>query len=210
MLDRIYESILMGNAPSTSEAVQKALDEGNDPGEILNTAMIAAMAEIGLRYESGDAFVPEMLIAARAMQAGLMVLRPHLIDADIQPLGKVVIGTVEGDLHDIGKNLVGLMLEGAGFEVIDLGTNVKAEQFVAAVKEHQPTLIGMSALLTTTMVNMTKTIEALEEAGVRDSLTIMVGGAPLTQTYADEIHADIYARDASSAAKMARALIANT
>ena len=121
-----------------------------------------------------------------------------------------MIGTVEGDLHDIGKNLVGLMLEGAGFEVIDLGTNVKAEQFVAAVKEHQPTLIGMSALLTTTMVNMTKTIEALEEAGVRDSLTIMVGGAPLTQTYADEIHADIYARDASSAAKMARALIANT
>jgi 5-methyltetrahydrofolate--homocysteine methyltransferase len=208
MLGKVFDNILAGNAPGTAQAVEEALNADHDPGDILNQAMIAAMTEIGRRYEVAEVFVPEMLIAARAMQAGLGVLRPHLLDANIQPMGQVVIGTVEGDLHDIGKNLVGMMLEGAGFEVFDLGTDVKAQAFVEAVKEHQPTVLGMSALLTTTMVNMRKTIAALEEAGVRDNVTVMVGGAPLTQKFADEIGADIFARDASSAAKLARALVA--
>jgi 5-methyltetrahydrofolate--homocysteine methyltransferase len=208
MLGKVFDNILAGNAPGTVQAVEEALNADHDPGDILNQAMIAAMTEIGRRYEVAEVFVPEMLIAARAMQAGLGVLRPHLLDANIQPMGQVVIGTVEGDLHDIGKNLVGMMLEGAGFEVFDLGTDVKAQAFVEAVKEHQPTVLGMSALLTTTMVNMRKTIAALEEAGVRDNVTVMVGGAPLTQKFADEIGADIFARDASSAAKLARALVA--
>jgi len=205
MLDSIYQCVIEGNVPGAAEGVRRALEAGLDPAEILNEAMIAAMEEVGYRFESNEIFVPEMLIAARAMKGGLAILKPHLIETDVKPLGKVILGTVKGDLHDIGKNLVGMMLEGAGFEVVDLGVNVPAERFLEAVQEHQPHFVGMSALLTTTLPEMRTTIEALEDGGVRDQVTVMVGGAPLNQQVADEVGADLYAPDASSAANRARA-----
>ena len=210
MLDAIYQSVIDGNAAEVIAGVQKALEAENDPGDILNQAMIAAMAEVGRRFEAQEFYVPEMLIAARAMKEGLAILKPYLLEADIQPLGKVVLATVKGDLHDIGKNLVGMMLEGAGFEVIDLGVDISENQFVEAVREHQPAFVGMSALLTTTMPRMRTTIEAIHEAGLRDQVVVMVGGAPVTQEYADEIGADIYAPDASSAASRANTLLNST
>ena len=210
MLDAIYQSVIDGNAPEVIVGVQKALDAETDPGDILNQAMIAAMAEVGRRFEAQEFYVPEMLIAARAMKEGLAILKPYLLEADIQPLGKVVLATVKGDLHDIGKNLVGMMLEGAGFEVIDLGVDISENQFVEAVREHQPAFVGMSALLTTTMPRMRTTIEAIHEAGLRDQVVVMVGAAPVTQEYADEIGADIYAPDASSAASRANTLLNST
>ena len=166
------------------------------------------MDEVGRDFKAGDLFVPEVLIAARAMHAGMNVLRPLLADSDMVTAGKCVIGTVKGDLHDIGKNLVKMMLDGAGFETIDLGTDAGPETFVEAVREHQPQLMGMSALLTTTMVQMKATIEALEEAGLRESVKIMVGGAPVTDVFAREIGADAYAADAASAVDVARRLVA--
>jgi 5-methyltetrahydrofolate--homocysteine methyltransferase len=169
--------------------------------------MIPAMAEVGRRFECGDYFVPEMLIAARAMKAGSEVLKPHLQNAPIKAAGKVAIGTVKGDLHDIGKNLVGMMLEGAGFEIVDLGTDVPPEKFVAAVRTDGANLIGMSALLTTTMPNMKKVIEALEQAGVRSQVRVMVGGAPLTDEYARQIGADGFSPDASRAVSVAKSLM---
>jgi 5-methyltetrahydrofolate--homocysteine methyltransferase len=207
MLDIIYQSILQGNAPEATQGVQQAIDAGLEPGEILNQGMIAAMGEVGQQFESGDLFVPEMLIAARAMKEGLAILQPHLVDAGVEPVGKVVLGTVKGDLHDIGKNLVGMMLEGSGFEVIDLGVDVSPDQFVAAIQEHQPQLVGLSALLTTTMPGMQTIIEALAEAGVRDQVKVLVGGAPVTSQFAEEIGADAYAPDASAAATRAKALL---
>lgn len=207
MLDTIYQSVIKGDAAEVTQGVQQALEAGHAPGDILNQAMIAAMAEVGRRFEAQEYFVPEMLIAARAMKEGMAVLKPYLVEADIEPVGKVVLGTVKGDLHDIGKNLVGMMLEGAGFEVIDLGADVPPERFVEAVREHQPRFVGMSALLTTTMLGMRATIEALSGAGLRDQVTVMVGGAPVTQQFADEIGADLYAPDASSAANRAKALL---
>ena len=189
-----------------AQLVQQALDEGMAPGEILQGGLIAGMDEVGRDFKAGDLFVPEVLIAARAMHAGMGILRPLLAESDTSGAGKYVIGTVKGDLHDIGKNLVRMMLEGAGFETIDLGTDVEPQAFVDAVREHQPTLVGMSALLTTTMVQMKSTIEALEEAGVRGSVKIMVGGAPVTQAFAQEIGADAYAPDAASAVDAARDL----
>jgi 5-methyltetrahydrofolate--homocysteine methyltransferase len=159
------------------------------------------MTEVGQLFEDGEFFVPEMLIAARAMQAGVAILKPKLIEQDIKPLGKIVIGTVKGDLHDIGKNLVGMMLEGVGFEVIDLGTDVTPEKFVEAVKEHDAGFVGMSALLTTTMPAMKAALDALKDSGIRDNVKVMVGGAPVTQNYADEIGADLYAPDGPSAAR---------
>ncbi len=175
-------------------------------GEILNVGLIAGMDEVGRDFKAGDLFVPEVLIAARAMQAGMNVLRPLLAEGDVPTVGKYAIGTVKGDLHDIGKNLVKIMLEGAGFEVIDLGTDVAPEKFVSTVREHRPTVVGMSALLTTTMTQMKAIIEALEEAGVRDSVKVMIGGAPVTAEYAKQIGADAYAPDAASAADIAREL----
>ena len=207
MLDTIYQSVIRGDAAGVTEGVHGALEAGQDPGDILNGAMIAAMAEVGRRFEAQEYFVPEMLIAARAMKEGLAILSPHLLEADIEPVSKVILGTVKGDLHDIGKNLVGMMFEGAGFEVIDLGVDVDPERFVEATREHQPHFVGMSALLTTTMPGMGATIEALQEAGLRDQVTVMVGGAPLTQQFADDIGADLYAPDASSAASRAKALL---
>lgn len=204
MLDTIYQAIIEGNASGVTEGVQQALEAGHNPGDILNQAMIAAMAEVGRRFEAQEYFVPEMLIAARAMKEGMAVLKPHLLEADIQPVGKVVLGTVKGDLHDIGKNLVGMMLEGAGFEVIDLGVDVSPERFVEAIREHHPRFVGMSALLTTTMPGMRATIEALSESGLRDQVAVMVGGAPLTEAYANQIGADGYAPDAASAVRKAK------
>jgi corrinoid protein of di/trimethylamine methyltransferase len=203
-LDALTESIIKGDQEGTIEQVKKALESGCDPIVILNEGMIAAMETVGDRFERSEVFVPEMIIAANAMQAGLAHLRPSLIEADVKPVGILVLGTVEGDLHDIGKNLVGMMCEGAGFEVIDLGTDVKPERFVEAVREHQPDAVGMSALLTTTLPAMRHAIEALEEAGIRDQVAVMVGGAPVTQRFADEAGADLYAKDASAAARCAK------
>jgi 5-methyltetrahydrofolate--homocysteine methyltransferase len=206
-LETIYQSVLEGNLKGATEGVNSALQEGLAPAEILNKGLIAAMGEVGRLFEEGEYFVPEMLIAARAMQASVSILKPQLLAADVKPLGKVVIGTVKGDLHDIGKNLVAMMLEGSGFEIIDLGTDVPAEKFVGAVKEHNANFVGLSALLTTTMPAMRTTIDALREAGVRDKVSVMIGGAPVTQNYANEIGADIYAPDGPSAARKAKAVI---
>jgi 5-methyltetrahydrofolate--homocysteine methyltransferase len=165
------------------------------------------MAEVGRLFESGEYFMPEMLIAARAMKSGLTLLRPHLIAANVQAIGKVIIGTVQGDVHDIGKNLVGMMLEGAGFEVIDLGVDVPPEKYIQAVREHHPDLLACSALLTTTMLRMKDLILALDEAGLRGQVKVMVGGAPITESYAKDIGADLFAPDAASAASRAKELI---
>ena len=206
-IEQVYESILEGDIAGSPATVQAAVDAGLAAEEILKQALVPAMTEVGRRFEEGDYFVPEMLISARAMQAGLAILRPMLIASDVQATGKVVIGTVQGDLHDIGKNLVGMMLEGAGFELIDLGTDVRPERFVAAVREHAPDLVAMSALLTTTMPKMKTTVEALVEAGLRDRVKVIVGGAPVTDAYAAQIGADGFAVDASRAAALATSLV---
>lgn len=203
-LEHIYQSVIEGDMSSATEGVNTALAEDIAASEILNKGLIAAMTEVGRLFEEGEYFVPEMLIAARAMQASVAILKPKLLEADIKPLGKVVIGTVKGDLHDIGKNLVAMMLEGAGFEIIDLGTDVPPEKFVAAIKDNGAEFIGMSALLTTTMPAMKTSIEALKEAGIRENVKVLIGGAPVTQKYADEIGADVYAPDGPSAARKAK------
>jgi 5-methyltetrahydrofolate--homocysteine methyltransferase len=205
-LKSIYNNVIEGQAAEVESGVKAALAAGVNAGTILNEALIAAMDEVGQRFEDGDFFVPEMLISARAMQAGLALLKPHLASTDIKSAGKVAIGTVKGDLHDIGKNLVAMMLEGAGFEIMDLGVDVAPESFVDAVAEGA-NLIGMSALLTTTMSNMAGTIEALKAAGLRDKVKVMVGGAPVTEEFAKSIGADAFAPDASSATRVARQLV---
>jgi 5-methyltetrahydrofolate--homocysteine methyltransferase len=208
ILQEMATSLYNGDDTKVAALVQQALDEGMGPGEILNGGLVAGMDEVGKDFKAGELFVPEVLIAARAMHAGMNILRPLLAESDVPSAGKYVIGTVKGDLHDIGKNLVKMMMEGAGFETIDLGTDAEPADFVKAVQEHKPDVLGMSALLTTTMVNMRSTIEALEEAGVRGSVKVMIGGAPVTQAYADEIGADAYAPDAASAVDVARELVA--
>ena len=206
-LQAIAENVINGNATALAEGVQQALEEGVSPGEVLNGALVVGMDEVGYRFKNNIFYVPEVLIAARAMHAGMDVLKPLLAESDVPSAGKVVLGTVKGDLHDIGKNLVSMMLEGGGFEVIDLGVDASPETFVASIRDEQPQVVGMSALLTTTMVNMKTTIDALTEAGVRDQVKVMVGGAPVTQRYADEIGADGYAPDAASAVDVARSLV---
>ena len=206
-LDTIYDAVLNGNAKAATAGVEAALQAGETPQMILNEACIPAMAEVGALFEEGEKFVPEMLISAPAMAAAMTILRPLLVEAGVKTVGKVVLGTVHGDLHDIGKNLVGMMLEGAGFEVVDLGTDVQPQQFVDAVKQHQPDIVGMSALLTTTTKSMPMTITALTEAGLRDKIEFLVGGAPITDEFAKKIGADGFAADAGSAARAARALI---
>jgi 5-methyltetrahydrofolate--homocysteine methyltransferase len=203
----LYNKVIEGNRDEVIALTSQGLEQGIAPDELLNGTLVTAMGEVGDRFERREFFVPEMLVAARAMKAGVEVLKPHLAQADIKPAGTVVMGTVSGDLHDIGKNLVIMMLEGASFRVIDLGVDVGPEQFVQAVQEHSPQLVGMSALLTTTMLQMKATVEALEKAGVRKNVTVMVGGAPVTQRFADDIAADIYGPDASSAARMAKAAV---
>jgi 5-methyltetrahydrofolate--homocysteine methyltransferase len=206
-LEPIYRSVLEGDMNGTTENVQRALDAGVDAGVILQEGLIPAMGEVGSLFEAGEYFVPEMLISARAMKAGLRLLQPLLVDSDIKPTGKVIIGTVKGDLHDIGKNLVAMMLEGAGFEIVDLGTDVPPEKYVEALKDGDVDIIGMSALLTTTMPNMGSVIQAIDEAGLRDDVKILIGGAPVTADYASEIGADGYAPDASQAATLAKNLV---
>ncbi len=207
ILQQIASKLYDGDDQEVAGLVQQALDQGMIPVEILNGGLIAGMDQVGKDFKAGELYVPEVLIAARAMYAGMDVLRPLLAEGEVPSAGKYVIGTVKGDLHDIGKNLVKMMLEGAGFQTVDLGTDVSAEDFVSAVREHQPKLLGMSALLTTTMVQMKTTIEALEEAGLRDSVKIMVGGAPVTAAFAEQIGADAYAPDAATAVDVARSLV---
>jgi 5-methyltetrahydrofolate--homocysteine methyltransferase len=206
-LEKINQAIIEGDAETTTSEVSAAIEQGVPAGEILHQACIPAMIEVGRLFETNEIFVPEMLVSARAMQQALNILRPHLVEGDLKSTGKIVLGTVSGDLHDIGKNLVCIMFEGAGFEVIDLGTDVAPETFVQAVKENQPDIIGMSALLTTTMPSMEKTIKALREAGVREQVFVMAGGAPVTADFAAKIGADAYATDASSATRKARELL---
>ncbi|RLE04389.1 MAG: cobalamin-binding protein [Bacteroidetes bacterium] len=206
-IQAVYQAVISGAMADTSGIVQAAIDSGATADSILKEGLIAPMGEIGSLFEAGEVYVPEMLISAKSMKFGLELLRPHLVAADVQPLGRVVIGTVQGDLHDIGKNLVGMMMEGAGFEVIDLGVNVKPEEMIAAVYEHKPDIVAMSALLTTTMGNMKTAISMLTEAGLRDTVKVMIGGAPVTQDYTDEIGADGFGIDASQAANLAKKLV---
>ncbi|MFO7916653.1 MAG: corrinoid protein [Anaerolineae bacterium] len=205
--ETIFEGILKGQMEDVEEAANAALAEGIKAGELLDEAMIPAMAEVGRLFEANEYYVPEMLISARAMKAGLAILRPALVEEDVEPKGKVILGTVKGDLHDIGKNLVSIMIEGAGFEIIDLGVDVSPEDFVQAAQENDADAIGLSALLTTTMPSMQDTVEALEEAGMRDEVKVIIGGAPVTQKYADEIGADGYGRDAAAAANLVQSLL---
>jgi len=207
-MQQLYTAIVDGNAPAARAAVEDALAEGIDPQTLLAETMIPAMDEVGRLFETNEYFVPELLIAARAMKAGLELIRPLLAEAGTAPVGRVVIGTVRGDLHDIGKNLVAAMLEGGGFEVIDLGVDVAPDRFVDAIKSKEPQLVCLSALLTTTMPGMKTTIEALKEAGIRDRVKVLIGGAPVTQRYADEIGADGFSDNASGAVRMARSLAA--
>lgn len=200
-------ALINGKAPVVKELTEKALAEGESPQDVLNKGLVAGMTVVGEKFKNNEFYVPEVLIAARAMKSGMEVLRPKLVDAGVEPVAKVAIGTVRGDLHDIGKNLVAMMMEGAGFEIIDLGVDVKPEQFVETVKEKNASLVCLSALLTTTMPAMKDTIEALEAAGLRDKVNVMVGGAPVTQNYADEIGADGYAPDAASAVDKAKELL---
>jgi len=203
----LYDAILTGNAKKAEEVTKAALEANADPSELLSKYMIPAMDEVGKRFECNEYFVPELLIAARAMKAALRILTPKLVEAGSQSAGRVVIGTVQGDLHDIGKNLVASMLEGGGFQVIDLGVDVPCDKFVDAVKEKDGTILALSALLTTTMIQMKNVIKALESAGLRKRTKVMIGGAPITQQYADEIGADGYSDNASGAVHLARKLL---
>jgi len=207
-LNNVSEALQRGDAEKVEELVKKALKEKLLPKDILENGLIKGMDIIGKKFKKNEVYVPEVLIAARAMHAGMSILRPKLIESGVKNIGTVAIGTVKGDLHDIGKNLVKMMLEGAGFEVIDLGVDVTTDKFVEAVKEHKPNIIGMSALLTTTMVHMAEVIKALEAAGLRDKVKIMIGGAPITQNYADQIGADGYSPDAASAVDKAKTFVA--
>jgi 5-methyltetrahydrofolate--homocysteine methyltransferase len=204
-LQEIADSVIKGQAPKVKELVQKAIDEKVPVKDILEKGLIAGMNVIGERFKKNEVYVPEVLIAARAMKTGMELLKPLLVKSDIKPLGVVVIGTVKGDLHDIGKNLVAMMLEGAGFKVIDVGIDVPAEKFITSAKESNANIVAMSALLTTTMVSMKTIIEEMKKAGLM--IKTMVGGAPVTQSYADEIGADGYAPDAASAVDKAKELI---
>jgi 5-methyltetrahydrofolate--homocysteine methyltransferase len=203
----LYNGILNGNVDAAKEGVTQALEANNDPADILNQGMIAAMREVGRLFEKGEYYIPEMLIAARAMQAGLVILKPFLVESGVEPVGKVVVGTVKGDLHDIGKNLVSMMLEGAGFAIRDMGTNVPPEKFVTVLKEDGADVIALSALLTTTMPRMKDTIEAISAAGLREDVKVIIGGAPVTQEYADKIGADGFAPDASGAVTVVENLL---
>lgn len=205
--ERLSTAVLEGKEDRVPKLVQKGLDEGLDPKDILDNGLIVGMNEVGARFKRGEMFVPEVLMSAKSMQAGLSVLRPELVASGAQLIGTIVMGTVKGDLHDIGKNLVAMMCEGAGFEVIDLGFNVEPEKFIQAIKEHQPNIVGMSALLTTTMRAMGHTINAIEEAGLRDQVKIMVGGAPVDAEFAERIGADGYGSNAPSGSDLAKRLV---
>lgn len=206
----IAEKLIAGKAPEVKALVEEAVAEGKDVADILQLGLLQGMSVIGKRFKNNECYVPEVLIAARAMNQGMDMLRPLLAEADVQPVGTIITGTVKGDLHDIGKNLVGMMMEGAGFKVVDLGVDVGPDQFIDAAREHNAQVIGLSALLTTTMTGMRSTIEAIQSSDIGSSVRTLVGGAPVTQSYADEIGADGYARDAASAADRAKELVADT
>lgn len=204
IIEEISELLQKGKVKNVKALVQQAVDEGYDPRVILNDGLLAGMAVIGGRFKREEIFVPDVLISARAMNVGLTILEPLLVEVGNESVGKIVLGTVKGDLHDIGKNLVAMMFKGAGFEVVDLGVDVSAETFIEKAEEVGADVIGMSALLSTTMQNMQETIELLKEKGLRDKYIVMIGGAPITQEFADEIGADYYTPDAASAAEVAK------
>jgi len=199
-------AIIECNAAKAAELTQKLVDEGVKPSEIINMGLIGGMNVVGDRFKKGDMYVPEVMMAAKAMHAGMNIVKPLLLEGESSSTGKVIVGTVSGDLHDIGKNLVGMMMESGGMEVVDLGVDVTPEKFAAAVREHKPQVVGLSALLTTTMLAMKDTIEVLKEECLRDSVKVIVGGAPVTQDFADEIGADGWAPDAASAKDLAQKL----
>ncbi|UCE07646.1 MAG: corrinoid protein [bacterium] len=207
LLQQIARCIINGKAPDTENLVQQALDSNIAVKDILNQGLIAGMDVVGQKFKNNEFYVPEVLIAARAMKTGMKLLKPRFAESGVEPIAKLALGTVKGDLHDIGKNLVAMMLEGAGFEIIDLGVDVAPEKFSAAIKENNAQVIGMSALLTTTMLNMKSTIEALKNDGIRNSVKVIIGGAPVTQSYADEIGADGYAADAATAVAEVKRLL---
>jgi 5-methyltetrahydrofolate--homocysteine methyltransferase len=207
VLQKISEELQKGNYQEVPKLVQEALNAKIPPAKILSDGLISGMDIVGDKFRRDELFMPEVLISAKAMQAGMEILRPKLIEAGVKLAGKVIVGTVKGDLHDIGKNLVGMLMEGAGFQVIDLGIDVPSEKFVEAVKSQKPNVIGLSALLTTTMPKMKEVVESLVEAGIRKTVKVMVGGAPVTEKFAKDIGADGYAPDAASAVEKARELI---
>ena len=199
VLEQLAKELFAGNAKGVAELTNKALAEGLKPSEVLNSGLIKGMSEVGVKFKANEIYVPEVLIAARAMKAGMEILKPKLAESGVEPVAKMIIGTVKGDLHDIGKNLVAMMMEGAGFEIIDLGIDVPAEKFIQAMKDNKPQVVGMSALLTTTMVQIKENIKAFNDAGVRSNVKVLIGGAPVTQKFTDEVGADGYAPDAASA-----------
>ncbi len=211
MSEKIFEqlstAVLEGDSTASAEITQQGLDEGLEPQELLNNGLIVGMDEVGVRFKRGDMFVPEVLMSAESMASGMKLLRPLLAESDTKMAGKILMGTVEGDLHDIGKNLVSMMCEGAGFEIVNIGFDAAPAKFIDAIKEHQPDIVGMSAMLTTTMRAMGHTIKAIEEAGLRDQVKIMVGGAPVDQEFADRIGADGYGANAPSSADLAKQLV---
>jgi 5-methyltetrahydrofolate--homocysteine methyltransferase len=206
LFEKMAEVLIAGKEAEVKNLTQEALDKGASARDILDKGLLAGMDVVGQRFKAGDMFIPEVLLCARCMHGAMDILNPFLSEADAAGVGTYVIGTVEGDLHDIGKNLVSMMLQGAGFQVVDLGTNITAQQFVEAVKEHKPDILGMSALLTTTMPRMEETIQALKEAGLRDQVKIMAGGAPVTQDFVDKIGGDAYGANAASATEKAKEL----
>jgi 5-methyltetrahydrofolate--homocysteine methyltransferase len=207
VLENLKENVIAGNESKVLEYTRKALDEGIDLEKILNDGFIPGMDVVGSKFQANEIYVPEMLISAKAMKAGMKILEPLLTEAGVEPIGKVVIGTVKGDLHDIGKNLVAMMLEGGGFEVIDAGVDITAQKFMDLVKENKPDILGLSALLTTTMVEIKNVIDAFKEEGLRDDVKIIVGGAPVSENYAKDIGADGYSPDAASAVNLAKNLL---
>jgi 5-methyltetrahydrofolate--homocysteine methyltransferase len=207
-MEKLREAVVAGRVSDTVERVRQLLQEGSDANAMMQDAMIPAMDVVGDLFQKGEVYLPEMLMAAKAMKAGLEILKPGMVESEDTSSGTVVVGTVSGDMHDIGKNLLAIALEGAGFTVVDLGIDVTPEKFVEAVKEHTPAVLGLSALLTTTMIGMKDTLEAIQEAGLRDSVKIMVGGAPVTQEYADEIGADFFGPDSTSGKDFARKAVA--
>lgn len=207
-VEQIAENLIKGKANEVKVLVEKALNDGEKPAKILNKGLLAGMNVIGVRFKNNEVYVPEVLIAARAMKAGMEILQPKLTAAGVKPVGIAVIGTVKGDLHDIGKNLVRMMLEGAGFKVVDIGIDVEPQKFVNAAAENNAKIVGVSALLTTTMTNMKTVVEAFKASNLASKVKIMIGGAPVTQAFCDEIGADGYAPDAASAADLAKSLLA--
>ena len=205
--EQIADEVVKGQAPAVKELVEQALALENSAEDILNNGLVAGMNVVSEKFKNNEFFIPEVLVSARAMHAGLDILKPLLAEANVKAKGKVVIGTVKGDLHDIGKNIVGMMLQGAGYEIVDLGADVPKEKFIEFIQKEDAQVVGMSALLTTTMIYMKEVIQALKEAGLKDNVKVIIGGAPVTQAYADQIGADGYAPDAASAVDLTKNLL---